>query len=233
MSSSSSGIAVSFSKSSRSWWPGPQSMAGTCLQWCRALSMMPAKSHSALAEGFGRTARAMAALRRRRAIWISCIHLQCRDFADKCCPVSTEGEVCRVLTRSSDSWMRLPVRGPHQREVVNILMPQFSDFISVMHQFTFECRLCSISEGCRCNGGGHTHIQGRTACGNSSGSENISRPGCQGLPGSCDKLRHEHTCNATAWRFLRVPAVGPGRSHSIGTARLPPRLCCRVFSEHW
>ena len=31
-------------------------------------STMPAKSHSALAEGFGRTAHAMAALRRKRAI---------------------------------------------------------------------------------------------------------------------------------------------------------------------
>ena len=44
--SSSSGIAVSVSKSSRSWSPGSASRAGTCRQWCRALSMMPAKSHS-------------------------------------------------------------------------------------------------------------------------------------------------------------------------------------------
>ena len=31
--------------------------------------------HSAQAEGFGRTARVMAALRRRRTVWISCFHL--------------------------------------------------------------------------------------------------------------------------------------------------------------
>ena len=44
MSSSSSSIAVSVSKSTRSRSPGPPSSAGTCPQWCRALS---AKSHSA------------------------------------------------------------------------------------------------------------------------------------------------------------------------------------------
>ena len=65
---SSCSIAVSVSKSSTSWSPGPPSRAGTCFQWCRALSIVP----SALAEGFGRSARATAALRRRRATWISC-----------------------------------------------------------------------------------------------------------------------------------------------------------------
>ena len=51
VSSSSSGMAVPVSKSSRSWSPDPPSSAGTCPQWCRALSMMPAKSHSALDPG--------------------------------------------------------------------------------------------------------------------------------------------------------------------------------------
>ena len=64
-------------------------------------------------------------------------------------PVSTGGDVCCVLKRSSDGWMRLPVRSTHQRAVVNILLPQFSDFIPVMRKFRIQCRLCSISAGMR------------------------------------------------------------------------------------
>ena len=67
---------------------------GTRHQWCRALSMMPAKSHSALAEGFGRTAREMAALRRRRAIWIE-FPPAMRGFRRQMLPASTGGDVCR------------------------------------------------------------------------------------------------------------------------------------------
>ena len=63
--SSSSGIVMS--ESAMSWSPGPPSTAGTCPQWCKALPMVPAESHSARAEGFDRTERAMAAVRRRRA----------------------------------------------------------------------------------------------------------------------------------------------------------------------
>ena len=33
---------------------------------------------------------------------------------------------------ASDGWMRPPVRGPHLRAVVNVLLPQSSDFIFVM-----------------------------------------------------------------------------------------------------
>ena len=101
LSSSSSGIAVSVSQSSRSWSPGTPSRAVTCLQWSRALSMMPAKSHSARAEGFGRTVRAMAALRRRRAIWISVT----------CCQAPLERSVSfrrlrrvRSVSRESCAW---------------------------------------------------------------------------------------------------------------------------------
>ena len=43
--------------------------------------------NDACEEPLGRTARAMAALRRRRAIWISCFHLRWCDFADICCPL--------------------------------------------------------------------------------------------------------------------------------------------------
>ena len=34
-----------------------------------------------------------------------------------------------------------------------------------------------VSASCRCNGGDHAHIPGRTACRDSSGGGNISRPG--------------------------------------------------------
>ena len=53
--------------------------------------------------------------------------------------------------------------------------PQFSDFISVLRQFTIECRLRSISASCRCHGGGY--VQGRTASWDSSGGKNINPPG--------------------------------------------------------
>ena len=46
-----------------------------------------------------------------------------------------------------------------------------------LREFTIECRVCSSPASCRCNGGGHTHIQGRTASGDRSGGENVSRPG--------------------------------------------------------
>ena len=228
---------------------GLPSRAGTCPQWCRALSMIPAKSHSARAEGFGRTARAMAALRRRRAIWIS-FPPAMKGFRRQMLPVPTGGNVCCVLKRSSDGLMRPAVRGPHKRAEVNTLLPQFSDFISVIRKFTIECRLCSISVGCSCNGGGHAHVQGRTASGDSSSSKNTNQPrlrsseppGFRCSSGVCPvsrrRLQHEHTRCAPAWlrrccRFLRVPTVGQGKNCSIGTGHLPPRLCYRVFSERW
>ena len=48
--------------------------------------MTPGRSHCARAEGLGRTARAVAALRRRRALWSSCFHLRWSNFADICWP---------------------------------------------------------------------------------------------------------------------------------------------------
>ena len=59
-------------------------------------------------------------------------------------PVLAGGDVCGVLRRSSDGWMRPPVRGPNEWAVVNNLLPQLAEFISVVCQFTTECRLCSI-----------------------------------------------------------------------------------------
>ena len=104
-------------------------------------------------------------------------------------PVATGGDVCCVLKRSSDGWMQPPVRSPHKRAVVNILLPQFSDFISVVRQLTIECRLCSISAGCRCNGGGHAHVQGRTAQpGLRSGESSGFRSNAWGPRVSCRRI---------------------------------------------
>ena len=58
-------------------------------------------------------------------------------------PFRLGGDVCRVLKHWSDGWMRPPVRSPHKRAAVNILLPRFSHFSSVMRPFTIECRLCS------------------------------------------------------------------------------------------
>ena len=143
-------------------------------------------------------------------------------------PIATGGDVCRVLKRSSDGWTLPPVA------VVSVLFSQFSDFISVMQQFTIECRLYSISTGCRCNGRGHAHVQDRTAAGDSCSCENVSRPGLRGCEPS--KFRSNsrvwqfhatkygmNTCVVPSrgfgrcCRFLRVPAVDPGRNRSIGT----------------
>ena len=70
-----------------------------------------------------------------------------------------------------------PVRCPNERAIVNVLLSKFSDSISVVRQLTIKCRLRSISASCRCNGGDYAHVQGRTASWDSSGGENISRPG--------------------------------------------------------
>ena len=102
-------------------------------------------------------------------------------------PVAPECDACGALKRARDGWMR-----PPRRAVVNILLPQFAEFISAMRQFTLECRLRSISTGCRCNGGGHAHVQGRAASKDTSGSEDrpawiceaVSLLGSVVMPGS-------------------------------------------------
>ena len=94
-------------------------------------------------------------------------------------PVATGGDICCVLKRSSDGWMRPSVRGPHLRAVVNILLPQVSDFIPVVRQLTIECRLRSISASCRCKWEeAYAHVQGpRCGRGQAAVGENVSRPG--------------------------------------------------------
>ena len=149
-----------------------------------------------------------------------------------------------LLKRSRDGRVRPPVRRPHKRAAMNTLLPHFSNFISVMREFAIKCRLCRVSASCRCNGGSHTHVQGRTASWDSSGSEEYQLPlDCVGRTAWVCKFQSTQDGVNTrvvllAWlrlccRLLRVPAVGPGRNRSIGTGHLSPRVCCRVFSAHW
>ena len=90
----------------------------------------------------------------------------------------------------------------------------------------------------------------RTASGDSSGSENISWPGLRsseppGFRGNapvCKFHAADHGVNTrvvpprgfgVAAGFGVVPTVDPGRNRGTDTGRLPPRLCCRVFSARW
>ena len=56
-------------------------------------------------------------------------------------------------------------------------MSQVHNFISVVREFAIKCHLCCVSASRRFNGGGHSHIQGRTASGDTSGGEKNSQPG--------------------------------------------------------
>ena len=148
MSLSSSGAAVSASKPSTSWSPSPPSRAGAelCRRYLRRAALRASQGCCPAQE----------------SDFDFLFPPAMKGFRRQMLPVSTGGDVCRVLKRTSDDRMRPPVRGPHQRVVVNILLPQFSDFISVMQQFTIECRLCSISAGFLCNGEGHAYLSLRS-----------------------------------------------------------------------
>ena len=83
---------------------------------------------------------------------------------------------------------------------MNTLLPQVSDFIPVVRKFTIECRLCSISTSCRCNGGGHTHVQG----------ENISRPGLR-------------SCEPSVFRGDAWASEFHAADHGVNARRVSPR----------
>ena len=75
--SSSSGMAVSVSESSRSWSPGLPSRAGTCQKWGRG------SVNDACEEPLSSRLKDLGALREpwlpsdcRKAIWISCFDLR-------------------------------------------------------------------------------------------------------------------------------------------------------------
>ena len=113
--------------------------------------------------------------------------------------ISPTSNVCCVLKRSSYGWVRSPSRCPGKRAILNAVLPQFPDFVSGVREFAIKCRLRCVSGSCRCNRGGHTHIQGRTASWDSSGGENISRPGLRsGEPSgfrSNTQVRKFHTAD--------------------------------------
>ena len=56
-----------------------------------------------------------------------------QGFRRQVLPVATGGDLCGVLKRSGDGWMRLPVCGPNQRAVVNILSAQILELIATDH----------------------------------------------------------------------------------------------------
>ena len=85
-----------------------------------------------------------------------------------------------------------------------------ASILSVMRKFTIECRLCSISATFRCNGGGHAHIQGRTASGTAAvvkisaglDCEAVSPLGSVAMPGSARFMSE-----TTAWTHAWCPRV--------------------------
>ena len=93
---------------------------------------------------------------------------------------------------------------------MNTLLPPFSDFIPVMRKFSIECHLCCISSSCRCIGGGHTHVQGRTASGDSSGGENTSLPGLR-------------SSGPPVFRSNSVVCKFPAADHGVNAPVVPPR----------
>ena len=134
--------------------------------------------------------------------------------------------------------MRSPIRCP-DRAILNALLSQIHNFVSVVRVCAIKCRLRCVSASCRCKIGSQTHFLGRTASGDSSGGENISRPGFGSGESSgfrsnarvCKFQAADHSVNArvvSAWlrqccRFLHVPTAG------LDTAQYPPLVYCRVF----
>ena len=125
-----------------------------------------------------------------------------------------------------------PVRSPHMRAVVNTLLHQFPDFISVMRQFTIECRLCSISARCRCNGGGTQTSraalrQGPAAVVRISAGLDCEAVSPLGSVVGGAKVCQFHATQTIAWThprgigsaagFLCVPTAGTGKNCSTST----------------
>ena len=135
----------------------------------------------------------------------------------------TGGNVCCVLKRSSHCRVRSSIRCPKKRAIVNALLSQFHDFVSVMPEFVIKCCLRRISASCRSNEGGHTHIQGRTASGDISGGKNISWPAMRS--GVTSGLRSDA-------RFCEF-CTGSGLSQS--TTQLWPSIFAGLFCslEDW
>ena len=111
MSSSSLGIAVSVSKSSKSRSPSPPSRARTCPPVARS-SVDDACERATLLvlKDSGRVPAPPAQESDLDFVFSPAM----KGFRRQMLPVSAGGDVCRVLKRSRDGWMRPPVGRPHQ-----------------------------------------------------------------------------------------------------------------------
>ena len=115
------------------------------------------EERSARADGFGRTARVMAALR-RMGIWISCFHL-CWRFFFFCGHLLTVAARCNVrcvLQGSGDCWVWSPSCCPNQGSMYVALNPKVWNFSSVVKALTIKSCLRCMTSDCCCVGGCHT-----------------------------------------------------------------------------
>ena len=119
-------------------------------------------------------------------------------------PVAAGCDVCCTLQCSNDDSVRSPVSRKDKRSMVNSPVSQVWRCIPVVGQIATTRRLRRVSSSCCCIGGGHTHVQGGATSWDSSGSENISRPGlcfCEpsGFRGDarvCECQSAHHSVNA-------------------------------------
>ena len=148
-----------------------------------------------------------------------------KGFRRQMLPVPAGRNACCALKRSSDSWVRSPVSRPHNEAVMNTLLPEFSDFILVMRKFTIKCRLREhLRELPLQRRRPHTH-RAALRLGTPPRFRCYARV-CQFLA----RIVSSRGFGVAACVFqLRVHE---GRNNN-NTGQLPPKLCWRVFSEHW
>jgi len=89
----------------------------------------------------------------------------------------TDSLACHMGKSSDDRRVWPSVRRPHERAISDAGPGEFGDRICVMSKLTPETGLCRVTLGPSRVGGSHAHVQGRAASGDSSGGENIGRPG--------------------------------------------------------
>ena len=138
-------------------------------------------------------------------------------------PVPTRGNVCCVLERSY-GWVRSPIRCPDKRAILNCPVVAIS----------FLCESLRSNAACAAT-------QGRTTSGDSSGGENVSRPGSRsGEPCGfrsnaqvCKFQAADHSVNA---RVLSSRGFGNAAGFTMfqlwvqegATSHLLPSLSCTL-----
>ena len=143
----------------------------------RALSMIPARSHSAPPGGFGRTARVMAALWRRRVFWISSFHLCWSDFADISWPMRLDAMSAAYCSVRVTAGCGRPSALQTRESMVKALVARVWD----CNQTVFDQTLPALRHLEPLLHWEWQHTSSRTASWDSSGSEKISRPGLRKL----------------------------------------------------